>query len=355
MGSNRAPKRNDVFLAHSSLDKEFVHRLARDLKSFGIPVWYDRWNMKVGQSLRRRIEDGISSSGFLAVILSPNSVRSRWVNVELSAAMTKELELDSVFVLPVLYKECSVPIFLRDKLYADFTRSYNAGLEALLESILPARSLKRLVRLPAEGGISSTEELEEKLCLIYRNQVYVTRHYFFPFLSLLTIPDEVFAYFHRTKTGAFLADLKRLRRQLGRERLSARTMSTHDVIAESWLRDYVQNGSYYQTRLPKRLRRIHLKSLMHTLATSSEYQLAIAADEFPQWFLTYRVGTKRLSYISRQFTISQMREPVGLFTQDLHTFDTYDKFFSDTLTAPATLSGTDQVVGRIDDLLSRYC
>jgi hypothetical protein len=124
-----------IFISHSSFDKEFAHKLSIDLKKRGIAVWYDSWEMKVGESLTQKIQAGIKESSFLAVILSPNSVNSNWVKVELQVALNKEITEGKVFVLPILYKPCTIPTFLRDKLYADFHTDYHHGLQQLLFTI----------------------------------------------------------------------------------------------------------------------------------------------------------------------------------------------------------------------------
>lgn len=49
----------------------------------------------------------------------------------------KELEQKEVFVLPILYKECEIPLLLKDKIYADFRSSYKLGLGALLNRFTP--------------------------------------------------------------------------------------------------------------------------------------------------------------------------------------------------------------------------
>lgn len=128
--------RPTVFLSHSSKDKPFVSRLATDLKSQGVPVWYDQWELKVGDSLSERIERGISQSGWLALVISKNSASSDWVQKELRAAQARELRDKSVFVLPIIIDDCEIPLFLLDKLYADFRASYEHGLEALLKRVL---------------------------------------------------------------------------------------------------------------------------------------------------------------------------------------------------------------------------
>jgi hypothetical protein len=139
-GGTSTPSNNmdrpSVFLSHSSKDKSFVSRLATDLKSRGVPVWFDQWELRVGDSLTEKIEQGINQSGWLAVVLSKNSASSDWVQKELRAAQARELQDKNVFVLPIIIDDCEIPLFLLDKLYADFRTSYEHGLEALLKRVL---------------------------------------------------------------------------------------------------------------------------------------------------------------------------------------------------------------------------
>lgn len=37
-----------LFLSHSSADKTFVEKLAKDLEGVGVNVWFDKWEIKVG-------------------------------------------------------------------------------------------------------------------------------------------------------------------------------------------------------------------------------------------------------------------------------------------------------------------
>lgn len=93
--------------------------------------------IKVGDSLHRKFQQGITSSAWLGVVLSPNSVSSPRVEKELNSALMRELEQREVFVLPILYKDCAIPLMLKDKVYADFRSSYKQGLNALLERFTP--------------------------------------------------------------------------------------------------------------------------------------------------------------------------------------------------------------------------
>jgi hypothetical protein len=126
-----------VFLSHNHGDKAFVRRLANDLRDRGVKVWLDEWEMRVGDSLVERIEAGIREAGYLVVVLSANSVNSPWVIRELNAALAEELGHRGMFILPVLIEDCDVPLFVRDKMYADFRYRYSDGFHALLKSVMP--------------------------------------------------------------------------------------------------------------------------------------------------------------------------------------------------------------------------
>ncbi len=127
----------DVFLSYSSQDRGFAERLAGDLVAHGLRVWWDRWEMQVGDSLISKIQEGIQTSSWLAILLSPNSIGSNWVKRELASALAEEISSDRVRVLPLLLASCELPPFLRDKLYADFRESYETGLDALLRRLAP--------------------------------------------------------------------------------------------------------------------------------------------------------------------------------------------------------------------------
>ena len=126
-----------VFLSHSRANQAFVKRLAADLKARGINVWLDQWELSVGDSLVERIQAGIRNAGYLAVALSTHSVESRWVGRELNAALAEELRRRGVFILPLLLEDCDIPLFIQDKVYADFRQSYSEGLDAILRTVIP--------------------------------------------------------------------------------------------------------------------------------------------------------------------------------------------------------------------------
>ena len=53
-----------LFLSHSSVDKTFVEKLAKDFEGVGVNVWFDKWEIKVGDSLTGKIEGGLQVNDY---------------------------------------------------------------------------------------------------------------------------------------------------------------------------------------------------------------------------------------------------------------------------------------------------
>lgn len=91
----------DVFISHASEDKEgFVHPLAEELTRLGVRVWYDKFTLKVGDSLREKIDYGLRYSRFGVVVLSPYFFSKDWPKKELDGLVALEVDGRKV-ILPV--------------------------------------------------------------------------------------------------------------------------------------------------------------------------------------------------------------------------------------------------------------
>lgn len=127
----------NIFISYSHQDKGLVERLANDLKAAGLAVWWDQWEVKVGQSIVQKVSDGIESSAYLIAVLSPHSSQSNWVQQEIGSAMMKQLSAErGITILPLLAADCEVPILLRAIKWADFRTDYGLGLKSLLDVLV---------------------------------------------------------------------------------------------------------------------------------------------------------------------------------------------------------------------------
>ncbi|MUG31053.1 toll/interleukin-1 receptor domain-containing protein [Aeromonas salmonicida] len=124
-----------VFISYSHSDKKKVDEIAAHLVKNRANVWVDTWELNVGDSILNRVQEAVESSGALLIMLSKASVKSEWCKKELTAGLMRELSEKRVVVLPVLIEDCEIPLFLRDKMYADFRTDFNFGLQAVLDGI----------------------------------------------------------------------------------------------------------------------------------------------------------------------------------------------------------------------------
>jgi hypothetical protein len=107
----------DVFISHASEDKATVARPLRNaLAALGVTVWLDEAEMRIGHSLRRKIDDGIRSSRYGVVILSESFFGKGWTNHELDGLVTRT----------VAGEQSLLPIW--HDLTADDVRAYSPSL-----------------------------------------------------------------------------------------------------------------------------------------------------------------------------------------------------------------------------------
>ena len=91
----------DVFISHSSADKDYVRPLKDALEAAGIKVWYDETSMQWGDGLRRKINEGLINSDYAIVVLSKSFLAVReWTERELDALYARETK-DRTIILPI--------------------------------------------------------------------------------------------------------------------------------------------------------------------------------------------------------------------------------------------------------------
>jgi hypothetical protein len=91
----------DVFISHASEDKdEMVRPLAYALQAVGLSVWYDEFELRIGDSLRRKIDRGLATSRFGVVVLSKSFFGKGWTEYELDGLVTRAVSGDQI-LLPV--------------------------------------------------------------------------------------------------------------------------------------------------------------------------------------------------------------------------------------------------------------
>lgn len=95
----------DIFISHASEDKDAIARpLYKALVERGINVWFDEAVLRLGDSLRRKIDEGLSKCKYGVVILSPSFLSKEWPQRELDGLVARETASGKKAILPIWHE-----------------------------------------------------------------------------------------------------------------------------------------------------------------------------------------------------------------------------------------------------------
>lgn len=111
-------QRHSAFISYSRSDAAFALDFARELKQAGYPVWLDQLDIPTGARWDDAVEKALSECEIFLIILTPASVASANVKDEIGYAIDNGKR-----ILPILLKECTIPLRLRRFQYVNFTET----------------------------------------------------------------------------------------------------------------------------------------------------------------------------------------------------------------------------------------
>ena len=94
---------SQVFLSYHSTDREPVAEIAFELRSQGIQVWFDEWELIAGEAFQPRLAAALKHSENIAVFVGPGS-NGPWQSAEVQVAVNRQIAGHTVVqrVIPVL-------------------------------------------------------------------------------------------------------------------------------------------------------------------------------------------------------------------------------------------------------------
>ena len=130
-----AERTRSVYLAHAWEDKSIARPIAEGLMARGIEVWFDEWEIGAGDSLRRKMEQGLEECTHFVVLLTETSIKKAWVAEEIDVGLMSAVEGQARFMglrheLPL----SALSPFLRTRLAPELAPG-DAGLDALAGEI----------------------------------------------------------------------------------------------------------------------------------------------------------------------------------------------------------------------------
>ncbi|MFH1217966.1 MAG: toll/interleukin-1 receptor domain-containing protein [Pseudomonadota bacterium] len=134
--ATNAPK---IFISYAHEDKEFVKKLHRELQELPFVIWWDQQDIQVGDDIRKKVDEFLKDSDYLLFVNSQNSFNSDWATAEIK----KALELKKK-ILPVVTDDSLPPDIIKNILYADFSNSFDEGMNRLVKALKSSRHNKSI-------------------------------------------------------------------------------------------------------------------------------------------------------------------------------------------------------------------
>jgi hypothetical protein len=160
--------KKQVFLSHAHTDRElYVVPFAKKLDEIGVTYWLDEAEIKWGEKISQKINQGLDQSSFVVVFLTESFIGHNWTETELSAALNRENDEGRVVVLPIVIGDPKVILknypMLKDKSYRLWANDLNSIIYELKNSVsssecvesnpvVPLNNLPKVVKLSKEAS-----------------------------------------------------------------------------------------------------------------------------------------------------------------------------------------------------------
>jgi TIR domain len=124
----------NVFISHRKDDAAQAEKLADEIRAAGHQVWFDEWEIDVGDSIVEKVSVGLESASYLVLCFSSAGL-SPWVNREWMATLARQLSGHNTKILPIFLTGHQVPAILADIKHADLMKDWSKGTAELLRAI----------------------------------------------------------------------------------------------------------------------------------------------------------------------------------------------------------------------------
>lgn len=228
---------HDVFLSHSSKDKAVVRELAARLKGDGVRVWLDEEQIRPGDSIPAKIEEGLEYSRVLVLCMSANAFGSDWAQLEAGTFRFRDPLNKERRFLPLRLDDAPIKGSLAQFLYINWLpasreQEYGRLIEACTQPqevglaihTHPA-PVKSATQVPPKGDLHSTLES-------------LARHTGFFWAELVELPDHRHEFATEMKESTFrlvnadLTALSELGHMFYQKRLLDRFLSNGENVFE---------------------------------------------------------------------------------------------------------------------------
>lgn len=143
------------FLSHNKADKEVARSIGAHLVLTGIDVWFDEWEIRAGDSIPGKLNEGLAAFDAFVLLWSADANRSDWVRQELHSAIMRAVKDGSAKIIPCLLDRTPLPPLIADRCGVDFGNLHE-GIDELLAELTGSRTRRKRL-LAIQGAIQEMD------------------------------------------------------------------------------------------------------------------------------------------------------------------------------------------------------
>lgn len=153
---NKSAGTYDFFVSYNSADVEFVERLVNTIEKEAyngrtLRCFFAPWNIEPGENILLKIEDALSNSRFIGLIMSPDWLKSNWTTMERVIPVHEDPAGIKGRIIPILRRNCIIPPTIRILNWLDFRTDRNFDREIRrLVARLTGKSVRQAIRIEDE-------------------------------------------------------------------------------------------------------------------------------------------------------------------------------------------------------------
>jgi len=124
-----------AFISFSNTDRDLAKKITNRLIESNIQMVFDEYELRIEDSLIDQIKDTLTASNYILILISSNSINSKWINEEINSKKIQEFRTRDITTVPVLIEDCEIPSPLNSFSIVDLNKDFESGLKKLIDKL----------------------------------------------------------------------------------------------------------------------------------------------------------------------------------------------------------------------------
>ncbi len=125
----------NIFISHRGEDIDLSEQLAQDLRNYGNDVWLDKWEIKLGDSIIEKMNQGLAGANYVILCYSSSGIDTPWMSAEWMSSFARQLGGANIKIIPVILSGGEPPAILADRQYIDLRSEWDNGVQKIVDII----------------------------------------------------------------------------------------------------------------------------------------------------------------------------------------------------------------------------